>query len=180
MPVKGLKVCTPTSIAYSGTSASSNADGSVSFSGVTSVSLNGVFTGDYDNYMISMRFTSSSATQNLTARLRLSGTDASGADYVRQVLYAQTTSVLAQRNTSYTGLYIGLSDTSHSGFSAYVFGPALAQPTAVRGSTASGSGGAYIWEEVCTHSLSTAYDGITVFPSLGTFSGLITVCGFNQ
>jgi hypothetical protein len=183
MPLtNGLVMRTPTSIVAegSGQTATINPDGSVSYAGCSVISLNGVFTSTYDNYVIAMRFIGTSASQNLTARLRLSGTDSTAANYTRQVLYAQSTSATAVRHTGYTGFYIGLSDTSYSGFSAYLFGPALAQPTAARGSTASGSGGAYIWEEACTHSLSTAYDGITFFASAGNLSGLISVFGFNQ
>jgi hypothetical protein len=57
----GLVSMTPSSIAHSGTSASINADGGVDFTAVTELSLNGVFTSDYDNYLIVMRFTDTTA-----------------------------------------------------------------------------------------------------------------------
>jgi hypothetical protein len=49
-------------------------DGAVSFSGVAAVSLNGVFTTEFDNYLISYDLTKSGAT-NLGAVLRAAGAD---------------------------------------------------------------------------------------------------------
>ena len=183
MATNGLVVMTPSSIAYSGTSASINADGSVDFSAVTSLSLNGVFTGDYDNYMIAMRGTTSSDAGTLSARLRASTTDAAAANYTRQRINASGSAVSAGRDTSatFTRLVV-LDDGLRSGGTAYIFGPYLAQPTAFRGVSASAYLDAWIRDWASTHSLSTSYNGITLANEFGanTISGLVTVFGFNQ
>ena len=84
MPNKnGLHLITPTSIASTGTgnSSSINTNGSVTFSTCATLSLNGVFSADYDNYMIVMRHVGSDASAfNIDLRLRLSGTDANGSN----------------------------------------------------------------------------------------------------
>jgi len=176
----GLVVMTPSSIAYSGTSASINADGSVVFSACTSLSLNGVFTGDYDNYMVTVRMKMTSSVPNLYMRLRASGTDASGSNYTRQYLTSNGTSTTGNRLTSQTEATVGFTATAEGGTNFYVFGPYLAQPTATRSVGVSAYAGAYLQDDACTHSLSTSYDGLTLFPSASNCTGLLTVFGFNQ
>ena len=177
----GLVVMTPSSISYSGTSASINADGSVVFSACTSLSLNGVFTSDYDNYMVTVRL-SSTANINLQARLRKAGTDATGLNYVGQTVTADSTSVTAARSASSN--YFNVADvynTQRAGSTIFLFGPYLAQPTAMRYVGAQDYASAALIDRASTHSLSTSYDGLTfLWPVAGVFSGLLTVFGFNQ
>ena len=175
----GLVVMTPTTIAYSGTSASINADGSVVFSACTSLSLNGVFTSDYDNYMIMWSSTSTSGNSPL-GRLRASGTDATANEYVSQYIFAGSTTVAGSRDASATNRF-GISgswSTSKSAFTLYMFGPNLAQPTAGRSVVEASQDGATIYDNAWSHSASTAYDGLTVWNIAD--SGLVTVFGFNQ
>lgn len=183
MPINGLVVMTPTSIASTGTgnSSSINADGSVDFASCETLSLNGVFTSSYDNYMIVCRH-STSGSSTIGGRLRVSGTDASGSNYVRQRLSADSTNVSGARSTG-TELDINLAaNTQRIGWTMYVFGPQLSQPTAFRSVTVSDSSNARIFDFAMTHSLSTSYDGITLYPQAAatSFSGVVTVFGFNQ
>ena len=176
----GLVVMTPSSIAYSGTSASINADGSVDFSAVTSLSLNGVFTSDYDNYMIVLSGTDSLDDSHYF-RLRDAGVNDSTANsYVRQYLQATGTSIVGGRITSDSGAFSPSSNTPPYGYTVYIFGPYLAQPTGTRSTTVSRSS-VIITDWACVHSVSDSFDGVTIYPgSPATMSGLLTVFGFNQ
>jgi len=177
----GLVVMTPSSISYSGTSASINADGSVTFSAMTNLELRGVFTGDYDNYMIAISDTRASSNGSISFQLLSGTTPASGADYARQYIQASGTSVPASRSTGQTSTRLGWADTAQkNGLTAYVFGPYLAQPTAVRSVTVWAYLNAAIEDYASTHSLSTSYDGCVIFPSAGNMTGKLTVFGFNQ
>jgi len=69
----GLTQVTPTSIANSGGS-SSLSGGAVTFTGVTSISLNGVFTSTYENYFVIATVTASAGTAT-KVRLGNAGTD---------------------------------------------------------------------------------------------------------
>jgi len=184
MPVvNGLVVMTPTSIASTGAgnSSSINADGSVDFSSCATLSLNGVFTSSYDNYMIVAR-TQKSANYYLSGRWRASGTDESSASnyYTDQSLYADGTTVAGGR-TARNHFYVTYLDSAlRNGFVAYFYGPYLSQPTAGRTVAADSYLNAETIDAAYTHSLSNSYDGITFFPQSGTFSGLLTVFGFNQ
>ena len=173
----GLISMTPTSIAHAGTSATINADGGVDFSAVTSLSLNGVFTGDYDNYLIVFE---ASATANAIPeiRLRASGTDATAANYTWQWLQANGATVDGLRVTSDTEGLLGYVGTNPNGVHLHVYGPALAQPTAIRTVNVGSRDGARMLDAVTTHSLSTSYDGITFFSA--TFTGNVHVFGYEE
>jgi hypothetical protein len=180
----GLVVMTPTSVAIGGDGAetsTTNADGSVLFSACDTVSLNGVFSSAYDNYMAVIRL-SSTANINLQARLRDGVTDATGLNYVGQTVTVDGTSVTASRSASSN--YFNVADvynTQRAGSTIYLFGPYLAQPTAMRYVGAQDYASAALVDRASTHSLSTSYDGLTfLWPIAGVFSGLVTVFGFNQ
>lgn len=180
MPISAFKLITPTSIVVAGGTASVGQFGKVSFSAATSLSLNGVFSSTYDNYMIVCRHLASTNTA-LFARYRTAGTDASGANYTDQSVDADGVAISAVRSTSQTGARYGvMSSSQRSGDTIFVFGPNLAQPTASRNVDAGAQSNAYIGDRAATHSLSTAYDGITLYPGSGSFSGEIAVYGCNQ
>jgi hypothetical protein len=175
----GLVSMTPTSIAAGSGTATINADGGVDFSAVTSLSLNGVFTSDYDNYLIVMRHSSGADAASVTFRLRALGTDASAGNYTQQFIYASLTTLAGNRNTSQTSWRVFYSDDGlRSGNNVHLYGPNLAQPTAYRSIGVSGYQDAYIEDLAGTHSLSTAYDGCT-FISSG-ITGNVHVFGYEE
>ena len=176
----GMVLLTPTSITHSGTSASIGANGQVTFTAVTSLSLNGVFSADFDNYVVSYRGTSSTAP-SLDSRLRASGTDASGSNYTYQRLLASSTTVAAARTSSTSVLRLGESENGNeNGHTVFIYGPFLAQPTAARSVTMHAESGARISDYAGTHSLSTSYDGITIFPTGGNLTGKLQVYGVRS
>ena len=181
--LNGLVVMTPTSIASTGTGNSSSigANGKVTFSSCATLSLNGVFTSSYDNYVMVFRAVGT-ALEAVNARLRVSGTDnATASSYVSQYLFANGTSVTADRYPAGTSMYIfPVSATQRSGNVAYFFGPNLTQPTAIRSVTGYGEDGARIFDTGSTHNQSVAYDGITLILASSTMTGAVTVYGFNQ
>ena len=175
----GLISMKPTSIVHAGTSASINADGGVDFSAVTSLSLNGVFTSAYDNYVIFWRGTRSAANV-LYFRLRAAGTDATGANYADQYFKADGGTISAARGTSITQPMISDTGTAENGITMHIYGPALAQPTAYRTVTAASNSGGLMTDFAVTHSLSTAYDGFTWYPSSGSMTGQIHVFAYEE
>lgn len=180
----GLILITPTSVDKTGTgsTATINTNGSVTFATCTALSLNGVFTANYDNYMIVMRSLGSDNFRIIYGRLRTSGTNAtSTADYNYQYLSVDGTTVSAARSTN-EGLWnLGWSSaTWRSGLVMNIYGPYLSQPTAFRTVTVDSQTNAYIYDNAGTHELSTSYDGITIYPSANTFTGLVAVYGMRN
>lgn len=173
------ELITPSSVAGTGVSLSG---AKVIFTAATSVSVNGVFDSTYDNYLMVMREIGSVSGENIRCRLRASGTDASGSNYVIQQLSANDTTVAGSRPAVQTFALVTLIGTTtlREGFHTYVYGPNLTQPTAFRSVTVSAFNSAAIVDHACTHSLSTAYDGLTMYTTSGNITGTITIYGLSQ
>lgn len=180
----GLVTMTPTSIvvAGAGSSASINADGGVDFTSATSLSLNGVFTASHDNYALSIRITSGPDATATFLRLRTAGTDASGSNYTFQYLAATSTTISGARSSSQTEGEFGRTYTAVNQNATFlnIYGPYLAKPTAYRSVTAYTFSSAYMNDLAGTHSLSTSYDGLTIYPGSSSISGNIVVFGYEE
>lgn len=187
MSKNGLILLTPTSVtaAGSGSSATINANGSVSFSTANSISLNGVFSADYDNYRIVVRHTASGGNGTLKFRMRASGTDnTTASSYTTQYLYASTTSVSGFRQATSQG-ELNRYGNVETGFIVDFYGPYLAQPTALRSVTVSLDNTIdtpVIYDCAATHNQSTAYDGFSFYTgtTLATLTGRVAVYGMRK
>lgn len=175
--VDGNALLRPTSISYVGTSASIVGRGSVEFTAVSSLSLNGVFSATYDNYMVVCRYVGSTTGQ-MRIRFRVAGADNSTANsYVLQYLTGTGTLIDAARTTSDLAKFSILSSSQRNGLTAYFYGPNLVQPTAFRSITINGLSDARLDDHAGTHNQSTAYDGFTLIAESGNFTGLVSVYG---
>ena len=171
----GLDLITPTSVAGSGVTLSG---GAVSFSGSTSVSVNGCFTSTYANYRIIISGVCN-AFSALDARLRLAGTD-STTSYTSQTLRASATTVSAATGIT-NGANVAAINTLQSIVVIDLAGPALAQATAIYATSGVNS---RIDQCAGAHSPATAHDGITFVPDLAigtrTLTGTLRVYGLRN
>jgi hypothetical protein len=144
--------------------------------------LNGVFTSAYSNYRI---LWAGVASSNLTlfARLSVGGTANSSANYNRQQLIASNTSVAALREANQTSWIIGNNIDTADGdnMSMDIFNPQATKKTTFNNLSHSTSSGGY-WQSVVGYfNATTSFDGIQFIPTGGgTFSGTLTVYGYNQ
>lgn len=181
----GLDIRKPTSVDVASGSSSISTKGLVTFSGASSVSLNGVFSSAYDSYLIHLNFrhTNTPSGDNARIRFRASGTDATSSNYSYQELYVSgTTVILNGYGTSNSGfLFYNNSSTTHSGFSLFVGGPFLAQQTAYRSLGSAWMSQGIIQDTAVVHGISSSYDGFTIFQAFGSaLTGNVTVYGFVQ
>ena len=185
MPYNGLILIKPTSATATGTgsSATISANGSVSFSSCEILSLNGVFSADYDNYMVVMWTNQAVASDSdINFRLRASGADStSNSVYNRQLLQANSIAVTSARVTDSGWWLAGYSHQDYrNGLVGYIYGPYLAQPTAYRTSAVSSLNGGLLADFCGTHEQSTSYDGLTVRLNANLFTGRIAVYGMRK
>lgn len=172
----GLNLITPTSIANSGGSASASG-GAVTFTGVTSISLNGVFTSTYENYILALYLTCSS-TGNLNIRMRAAGTDNTSANYQSMQLYAAG-SVGNAALTGQTAMTVGFSANELVTGNIDLFRPALAEYTTFTDVMARNVGPVLsVWTG--GHNVATAYDGMTLIAAAGGITGKIRVYGLKN
>lgn len=150
------------------------------FSAVSSVNINNCFTSTYDNYLLHLRGTKSEGTAAVDFRLRVSGSDDSGSNYVRRYITSggAGTSVTAGENTITTGVICipGASSPFAIGADAVILGPNLVSQTLVR----SLSFPSYMVFDATRHTQSTAYDGITLLTSTGTMTGTVRIYGYRN
>jgi hypothetical protein len=158
----------------------------ISFSGVASQSFNDVFSATYDNYLVKFNNVSSSGSGiSINARLRASGTDNTSSNYVRRYLLSYaTTTVAGGADTSTSFIGVGKASTSLANDATFTIANPFGTMTTT-GISHSVTGGT---SEASTEfgstafgtTVTTSYDGITFFPASGTFTGSISIYGFNK
>ena len=172
----GLVAVAPTSIANSGGSASLS-NYTVSFSGVSSISLNGCFTGDYDNYRMLVSVDSLSTGVQLYFRMRLAGADNSSAQYNSAYVEGYSGGTVGGTSTGQTQGQFSYSGTNAI-HACEMSGPALAKPTGFVTTTGRSTPTVVLFGG--RHNVSTAYDGITLYPNSGTMTGSVSVFGYKK
>jgi len=175
---QSLTTTIPTSVAGSGVSVSAN--GKVSFTTATTVSVNGCFTTDYDNYRIIIDISATSTSNGGGVRMRASGTDNSATEYRGRQSYGtvSTFATAAFATTSFP--YAAVVATEHF-IIIDINAPAIARPTRAQ-LTASAWVGTTATADTFVnmkHNVSTAYDGFTLTPSTGNITGTLTIHGYN-
>ena len=151
-----------------------------SFTAVSSVSVNQCFTAAYLNYEIVFSQLLASADSELLFRLRLAGSDAA-TSYTYEGTFITGATVGASRTSASTSGKLGSThDANQNAITAWLYQPALAVRTAWNTRSLYGSGGASINDHSGIHDVATAYDGITVFPSSGTFTGTISIYAYQR
>lgn len=139
----------------------------VSLSG-SAVNINNCFTSTYDAYRIIVRSTHSTAGQ-LRFRMRASGSDETGSVYIWQGLWGEGSTGTAQTATETNGYLYGGSVATNFLSSSDFFGPQNTENTYATSVFRHSNPGVGIMGTIVN--TTTAYDGITIYPSAGTFSG---------
>ena len=146
-------------------------------SGVSTVTVSGAFSADYDNYKIIYSGGVGSTTTDIQLRLGASATT-----YNYQLIYsAFGASALSTLGTT-TGTafaYGGGTDTNAAWIDVDLLAPYLAKYTYVMGGHI-GSGTTPVWHQGL-HKTASSYTDFTIFPSSGTLTGgTISVYGYRK
>lgn len=152
---------------------------STTFSAASTVSVDGCFTGSYDNYFLSLNFAATAADDTFL-RLRVAGVDTS-ANYNFQSTQANAASYLAGRQTAATGMNTGYATSTRKNTQRiFVTFPATAEPTLFETSGYSSLSEALYKSLVGNQTSSTAFDGFTFYNATGTITGSIYVYGYRK
>lgn len=181
MPVflEGHHLITPSAAVATGTgsSATINANGSVSFTSAATLQLEGVFSADYDNYQIVCRMTKSTSGSGVSVQVVSGSTPNATSNYIYQELSVAGTSIAGSRSSGTFGAWSYATPTQPGGFVAYIYGPYLSQPTVSRSVSVDGLSSVTIQEYAWSHNVSSAFDGFKLDFLLGTCAGRIAVYG---
>ena len=180
----GLTSIVPTSVTVGSGSASTSANGTVTFTGASTVTLNGIFSSTYENYLILLRPTASSINTDIWVRMTAAGTpNSTASSYFDQYIQAAgTTAASVGSNTTYW-VPMGNYGSSYSTFASNtmsMFGPFLAQATVATSQSIhqAGSSGQWRYEAFGhVHNVATSYDGVQYIANGGNITGKVSVYG---
>jgi hypothetical protein len=178
----GLKLLVPTSVAVGSGSATIGTAGQVTFSGVSSVQLNGVFTTTYDNYFVYFKVSSMVGTQDDLIGLQFgtSGTVNTASTYRRnlsELLLANNVSTINSTDNQ-TTLFAGAMNT-YGQIVMNIGSPFLSERTWVRANCDTSDRGIQM--------LSGFFDNTTSFTDLKltkdaatSMTGTVSVYGYKD
>jgi hypothetical protein len=182
----GLVPVVPTSVTVGSGSATTSTNGTVTFTGSTTVLLNGVFNGTYTNYRVLFHGLGASTSNNLRSRYAVTGTP-STTNYTAGFIAVDysssaTWSYVAATGSAYNPVgWIDNAANSNGALAMDIYSPAFAVRTFHNGLTTSVNGGTANSGGVIMgmHEAATAYDGIQFYNSAGTnMTGKISVYGY--
>jgi hypothetical protein len=181
----GLKPLVPSSVAIGSGSSSVSTLGQVTFTGASSVSLNDVFSATYNAYKIIIRITDTASDGFMNLRFRVSGTDATAANY-SSAYYGVSAAFSADAggSSATTAAYVGYSENANE----FAFGavelvnPFLTQPTIFNSIGAYKTAANNLTILNCGGGLdnTTSYTGFTLLmPGGGNATGTVSVYGYK-
>lgn len=167
-------------VSYVGGSVSVTTNGSITFTGVTSLDVRSIFSSNYRNYRL-VATTSSSASSALVCKLMSGATTTSGSDYKHSGFYSVPPSTLVgDGSTSASSMPLAWTSASQSNaFTSDILTPFIASGTSfLVNSTRINDG--QTQNRAGSHTLSVSYNGIQLYGEAGTISGVITIYGYNN
>ena len=152
------------------------------FTSAASVSVNSCFTSTYTNYKLVLNIPTSS--NNVGFKLRASGTDSSTGYYsVGFEMYSSNAGGSATAvQVNATSLDVGASQSQSM---LEIFNPQLAQITGfasqgIRWEPTTPRAQSTNTNNLSNHNSAVAYDGFTILPASGTFTGTYTLYGYAK
>jgi hypothetical protein len=180
----GLVKIVPSSVAVGSGTGSVDSLGTVTFSGVSSISLNNAFSATYKNYRIILSFNTSTAVVGTRFRLRASGTDNTSSNYyIAAISKDSSVSTINNENADPTTSYrIGTAANNFSSMSLEIHNPFASDYTSMHNITGalSNTNESHWFTGGGGFSGTTSFDGITFFLDSGTLTGTISIYGYTN
>jgi hypothetical protein len=178
----GLAKIVPSSVAVGSGTGSASTTGTVTFSGASTVSLNGVFNSTYTNYKIIMdSLYGSSSSINIVFRLRKSGTDNSDTNsYIRRGFVSSDSALSNQIETGTTFFLTQLNSGSTAPafveFELYL--PFANNQTGLNSLNFRANDNVAM-TTIGRHTTVDTFDGCSFIMSSGTMTGTVSVYGYT-
>lgn len=156
-------------------------DGSVNFSAVAAVSLNGVFTNRFREFEVRYRTTTKTTSSGIGIRLRSGSTDNTGASSYFWRRNGSTGSGFAELQSTGASFEPDFQGVAVINKSLHLFQPNVAAFTPVWSSGGLESNNAGLLTNMISfagqHQVASAFDGITLFVSAQNMTGSVVVIG---
>ena len=146
-----------------------------SFSATSALSINNVFTSEYDNYRLLLNY---ATTGNIAIRyrMRIAGSDNTDANYEFTELYLDPT-VSGSRLTNETSGRLFVGTTTSNVLSLDIFRPFNTGATIINTQYGLGFYAGFVSNR---QNQSLSFDGMTIFPASSTISGNYFVYGYRK
>lgn len=154
-----MVLVSPTSITYSGGSASIQSNGSIVATSVYTLTINGVFTSEYSNYLVCCNH-KTNTLKSISARFSAGGLHSNTETYSRQNLNSSGTDMTTGYSTSGWMNQFFTTAGNYAGEEIFIYSPYLNAPTSCRTAGALDWSSAEIYDRVYVHNVSTSYDGL--------------------
>lgn len=177
----GLISVVPTSVSVGSGSGSVATNGAVTFTGASSVSINGCFLSTYDNYKLELAYEPTSTAGWSTIQMSSAGTPLTTSTYTygRRFDYSSSAGSY-ESSTAATSISLVYSSAAGYAFSqSEIANPYLAKQTLLTGTgLTNGSASYFSWASGVVQN-TTSYDGFKItFPA--ALSGTIRIYGYNN
>ena len=151
-----------------------------SFSAVTEILLDSVFTSAYRNYRFVFDCQTSAGGGQLSWQMRSGGSTIATTTYQTQLLIVENTTVSGGNSTGQTSIRLGANDAAgYQAMTMDIFCPQIAQPTRIISvfNRTSGKSNETNW---AANTNSTSYDGMRISVTTGNMTGTYTLYGLRQ
>jgi len=180
-----LVLVQPASISYTGTSAAIGTNGTIEFTGITSLSINNCFTTDYENYLVrtELKYLAVNASSNATVYMRNAGVDQTSASGYREwVYYSSGGRGAFRQNDAGTTVMPYRGNTPKQVYYGTVWTPKLTKPTFWKNRCASSfsSGALMEYNDISgTNGSGTSVDGFTIKGISTGITGRCSIYGYR-
>ncbi len=152
-----------------------------SFSGVSSQNILNVFSATYNRYRIHLYARGSTGSEN-SLRFLDGSTPHTTGNYRKQQIYAQSTTVAANRSTTATSWPLGVVLTTEEQYlECNLLNPFQSVRPSGWMNDLQGIAGDITWSSYAVScDATTAFTGFQVFPASGTITGKVSTYGWNE
>jgi len=151
-----------------------------SFSAVSTINVNNVFSATYTNYLVNIVF-DNSATHDINMRLRVGGVDNSTVQsYKRQSLEVSSSTVTGLRSDGESFLLGAGSTTAPNIIQVNIFQPFVADETPIMSYNMRSTSNGVMFSNWAFHNQAVSYDGFSLLTSSGTTTGTFSVYGYSK
>lgn len=189
--VNGLVLVTPSYFSYSGTGGEMLNEGQMSFTNITSLSVDNIFTSDFEDYVMIMSFTSAtSSNQWMMMRLRSGGVTNSESTYSGQWTYSYyNTNPTYALVTNTSQAYLGqVGSSGIAGFTNFmkisIMNPNMPSKTIVKTELASDYISTYysgVYNSIFTYNQAKVFDGVEIRHNNNqNFTGTMNIYGVRK
>lgn len=183
--LSGLSPVIPSSVSVgSGSGSFNSTTGLVTFTGASSLSLNGIFSSNYAHYRIIFEVPTATATTAFNTRFRTGGTDNTVAYYAQYWVMSRIGGTVQSNNggsatSAGFGTTIALTNRLVQ-MTADVVNPFATKTTELTGiGTFYDATGSYMNTFSVLYDNAVSFDGMTIFLSTGNMTGTMRVLGYN-